>query len=60
MTRAEIIDLVTSIERLRAEMDAGTLSTSSAMVYRLEGALTVLQAVLGQLEVPEAWTAGEA
>lgn len=47
MTRAETEALAASLAALLAKIDAGELTATPSLRYRLEGALVALRAVLG-------------
>jgi hypothetical protein len=48
LTRQQTADLVESIRKLLAAIDADEVSASTATRYRLEGALGALEEVLGE------------
>lgn len=48
LTRGEIAELTNRLQGLLAMVDEDELSTTTAMRYRLQGAVVALEAVLGR------------
>jgi hypothetical protein len=55
LTRREIAELADRLRGLIAIIEADEMSATTAMTYRLQGAVTALDAVLGHSTLPLGW-----